>query len=233
MHVIVPVKCFELAKQRLAGPFTPEARQSISRAMAEWTLRELTAMQGVNGVLVVTAERRLHGLVRECGFDLEVEPDDSAGLNAALTHAVARLRARKVSDVCIVHSDIPLFTAGELQKVLEVHRAGRKRQMTMVTDSTGQGTNVRMCRPPDAVPCLYGPRSAYRHEVRARLACVHVARLTSPTLSLDLDYCEDISAILQVPSPPAAQQCGVSAAIAALNGWALNTELSGARNVRI
>jgi len=214
MHVIVPIKRYALAKQRLAGGFTAEQRRHISRATAEATLCELSSLRGVDGVVVVTAERSLHRLVRAYGFDLHAE-DGRAGLNSVLEDALAALRRRRVVDACIVHSDIPLFSASELHKVLEVHTAGRERQLTLVTDRAGRGTNVRACRPLDAVPCLYGPGSARLHAARARAAALHVERVRSEALALDLDRCDDVAAILSA-------KASMSPVALTLQRWVLN-----------
>lgn len=222
MHVIVPIKRYALAKQRLASGFTAEQRRQISRATAEATLCELSHLRGVDGVVVVTAERSLYRLVRAYGFDLHAE-DGQGGLNAVLEVALATLKRRRVVDACIVHSDIPLFSASELYKVLGVHAAGRERQLTLVTDRVGQGTNVRACRPLDAVPCLYGPGSAALHAAHARAAAVHVERVKSQTLALDFDHCDDVTAILSA-------KVSTSPIVLTLQSWVLNRTTRRSRN---
>lgn len=196
MHVIVPIKRFEMAKQRLSGWLDQPARRQLSQAMASWTLRELAKSRRINGVTVVTAEPSLRAQVAACGFELLDEPEGDHGLNAALSAAVTRLKGSGKADVGIVHADIPLFSVAEFDRMVMLHRSGRQRQVTLQVDRHGRGTNVRLCRPPEIIPCLFGPSSAQRHELHARSVGVHVAHLASPTLSLDLDQYDDVRCIL-------------------------------------
>jgi len=196
MYIIVPVKRYALSKQRLSERVSPKDRKSISQAMAEWALRELAQVQRVDGILVVTTERDLLPLVRACGYELLIEPSECSDLNSAVSYAMQQLLKRGGSDACVVHADIPLFSADELNKVIEVHARGGERQFTFVADRTASGTNVRLCRPICAVPCLYGVSSAARHASAAVQAGLEVRRIHSRFLSHDLDCFEDIAAIL-------------------------------------
>ncbi|MEA2141473.1 MAG: 2-phospho-L-lactate/phosphoenolpyruvate guanylyltransferase, partial [Solirubrobacteraceae bacterium] len=53
---VLPVKSFGLAKQRLGAAVGPEERRSLARAMVGDVLEALGRVEGLEGVIVVTAE---------------------------------------------------------------------------------------------------------------------------------------------------------------------------------
>lgn len=197
MDVVVPVKRFSLGKQRLSDCVSPADRYELCRLMAEWVLRELALTWTIDRIVVVTAEPALLRFVRGYSFDLVFEQAEQGSLNAAVTYALRQIADAGAHDACVVHSDIPLFSSEELTRVIRQHRNGAERKLTLVSDSAGFGTNVRLCRPVEAVPCLYGNASAQRHEQAAHLEGVSVDRVLSRTLSLDLDTYDDVAPILR------------------------------------
>lgn len=197
MEVVVPVKRFALGKQRLSEWVSPDDRYELCRMMAEWVLRELALTWVIDRIVVVTAEPALLRFVRGYSFDLVFEQAEQGGLSNAVSYALRQLASAAAKDACVVHADIPLFSSDELKQVIRSHRYGPEKKMTLVPDRAGQGTNVRLCRPVDAVPCMYGESSALLHEQAALLEGVSVEHFSSRTLSLDLDTYRDIAPILQ------------------------------------
>ncbi|GAB7548556.1 2-phospho-L-lactate guanylyltransferase [Cupriavidus sp. 8B] len=197
MEVIVPIKRFSLGKQRLADRVCPDLRRELCRLMAEWVMRELARTLSVRRVTIVTAEPALLPTIRGYGYDLLLEHPTASDLNGSVSAALERIAVGGAQDACVVHSDLPLFTTEALQRVIEAHQAGRPRQISLVSDRFGHGTNVRLCRPVSAVGCAYGRSSAYHHELAARDSGVAFRRLSSATLSLDLDTYEDIACVLR------------------------------------
>jgi 2-phospho-L-lactate guanylyltransferase len=190
MRVVVPVKRFELAKQRLSPAVSVEQRMSLMRDMAETVLRELAASTSHDGVLVVSGEESLRPLAAQLSFDYLDDP--GGGLNAAIAAAIARAMRDDCKDIAIVHADLPLFTAREFDRLAAAHLAGPKRKMTIVQDRWNDGTTIRFCRPADAVPPLYGPGSARRHRGFAIERGLAVEDSPSATLSVDCDTPEDL-----------------------------------------
>ena len=200
MRAIVPVKRFCSAKQRLAGVRTPVEREQLARMLAERTLHEISRAKLVEGVTVFSAEASLRPLVRDLGFDWLEDAGD--GLNAALAAALDDTVARGCDDVAIVHADLPLLQATELDRIAALHRAGPTRKMTLVADRRDDGTNLRFCRPARAVPPLYGPGSARRHAVFARACGIPVDLVRSPALSVDCDTPDDLTFLASGAAAP-------------------------------
>lgn len=190
MRVVVPVKRFELAKQRLSPAASAKQRASLARNMADTVLSELAASTSHDGVLVVSDEELLRPLAAQLGFDYLDDP--GGGLNAAVAAAIARAMCGGCEDIAIVHADLPLFTAREFDRIAMAHLAGPKRKMTIVPDRQNDGTTIRFCRPANSVPPLYGPGSARRHRAFAIERGLAIEEAPSATLSVDCDTPEDL-----------------------------------------
>lgn len=196
MDIIVPVKRFSDAKTRLAGLLTAAERAALAELLAATVLEQLALVQNVRRVIVVSSEPSVAHLVARQGFDLLCDDPRIPGLNPAITGAVQHALSSGASDVGVVFSDLPLFTADEFSQIVRQHLDGGARKVTLVPDRFGVGTNVRLCRPGDLLPPLYGRNSASEY-LRAATACgaeLHIA--ASTRLSHDLDHPGDIAAIL-------------------------------------
>lgn len=140
-------------------------------------------------------------LAARLGFELLA--DEGAGLNAAITRGMRHLRNQGETDIAVVHADLPLFQASEFDRVAARHAAGPARKLTLVSDLVGNGTNLRLCRPGDAIPPLYGKMSAARHREAARRAGLAVETVASPILEFDCDTPEDLRRLMQMPQSEA------------------------------
>ena len=196
MRVVVPVKRFDLAKQRLSPAATVGQRVSLARDMAERVLRELGHSLSHDGVLVVSNEDSLRPLVAQLGFDWVDDP--GAGINAAIGAAVEQATSAGCRDVAIVHADLPLFLAAEFDRVAVRHLAGPPRKLTLVSDRHDDGTTALFCRPADAFRPSYGPASASRHRAAAKRLGMAVEDASSPTLSADCDTPDDLRHIAMI-----------------------------------
>lgn len=196
MDIIVPVKRFAEAKSRLAGVLPAADREKLAELLAITVLRQLACVRRVRRVVVASSEPSLVGVASEFGF--AILPDDplSPGLNAVIGRAVHQVVSSGAPDVGVVFSDLPLFSADEFDEIVRLHLEGAPRQVTLVPDRFGMGTNVRLCRPGDLLPPLYGRNSAGEYQ-RAAAACGAELRIIeSDCLSHDLDQPADIGAIL-------------------------------------
>lgn len=200
MDIIVPVKRFSGAKTRLAGLLPAAEREALAELLAATVLGQLAQVSNVRRVIVASSEPSLSGLVVHYGFDQL--PDDPLipGLNAAIAQAVQRAVSRGAKDVGVVFSDLPLFTAGEFEEIVRSHLEGAPRQVTLVRDRFGLGTNVRLCRPGDLLPPLYGRNSASEYQKAAAACGAEICVVESDCLSHDLDQPGDLNAILNLHS---------------------------------
>jgi 2-phospho-L-lactate/phosphoenolpyruvate guanylyltransferase len=194
MWIIVPIKRFAHAKQRLALDLSGFARRRLAEAMANRTLEELSMSESVTRVSVASSELLIVEVARRFGFDVIPDPEPS-GLNAAVAQALAHAHARGARDVGVVFSDLPLFNAADFDALVANHRAADDSHMTIVPDSKGEGTNVLLFRPLSALAPSYGMGSAIRYVDQARSTGISCNIVRSTAMAFDLDEPDDLSAL--------------------------------------
>jgi 2-phospho-L-lactate guanylyltransferase len=186
--VLVPVKAFGAAKQRLNAVLDPEDRRALAVAMAE----TVVAAAGPLHVAVVCDDDE----VRTWAEGLGAEPiwTPGLGLNGAVAAGVAHLARRGTERVLIAHADLPL--ARDLGWLADADG------VTLVPDRRRDGTNA-LCVPAGAgFAPAYGPGSFTAHRAEAaRLGLV--ARLVhDPALAWDVDVPADLD-VPEALGPPA------------------------------
>lgn len=190
---VVPVKDFSLAKQRLAGAFSPAFRRHLAGAMLSDVLEALRATEGLAGIVVVTADPEAGLLAREHGARLLFEKE-VRGLNPAVADAATRLVAEHRGGVLVLPSDIPAATPEEIGRLLAAHGEGRAVSLLRAHD--GEGTNALIATPPDVLGFAYGPSSFSAYLAKAAaLGIVPRAHAAAdfPRLALDVDTPEDVA----------------------------------------
>jgi 2-phospho-L-lactate/phosphoenolpyruvate guanylyltransferase len=187
---ILPVKSFGAAKQRLAPALGSDSRQALARAMFEDVLASLRRVEGVDAVAVVTADAGAEAAARAGGV-LVLHDTAQAGQSAAASIGIAHALAEGFERVLLVPGDTPLLDRGEVASLLAAPRA-----VSIVPDRHGTGTNALVLRPPDAIAPSFGPGSLRRHVEAAEGAGVSPAVEEVPTLMLDVDTGDDLSALI-------------------------------------
>ena len=192
--VILPVKRFGDAKQRLLTALDRPQRAALVKAMLTDVLVGATDARNVERVIVVTSEGRAErlalGHARRSATSIEVfeEPGDRGHPEAA-TLGIVRAKALGASCVALLAGDCPLLDADELDAALGRMRPGR---IAVVPDRHGTGTNALLMSPPDAIGPAFGPGSCARHSERAERAGYEVAVEPLASLALDVDTLEDL-----------------------------------------
>ena len=189
---ILPVKRFELAKQRLGDALDAEARRALARAMVIDVLDALQRVEGLGHVLVVTATDDVAALAQERGAEV-VDDADDAGQSAAALQALARAGQLGATTALLVPGDCPALDPDEVTALLEGGRAGPS--VTIVPDRHGTGTNALLLAPPVAIVPAFGPGSFERHVTAARAAGIEPAVANPLTLLLDVDTGDDLDAL--------------------------------------
>lgn len=189
---ILPVKRFELAKQRLGAALEPEQRRRLARAMVGDVLLTLAAAERLAGTLVITNEADVARLAVAHGATVVADTAEQ-GQSAAAELGLARALADGYERALLVPGDCPALDPAELAELLAPEP--RAPAVTIVPDRHGTGTNALLLNPPDAMPPSFGPGSFARHLELARTsgAACSVARPAS--LLLDVDTAEDLDAL--------------------------------------
>jgi 2-phospho-L-lactate guanylyltransferase len=176
--VLVPVKAFAHAKERLAPSLDPRRRAEIARVMAEHVLGAAHPLP----VAVVCDDETVARWARsKSAIVLE---EAGRGLNGAVEAAVATLAGAGADEVIVAHADLPLAHGLAALAGFE--------GVTLVPDRREDGTNV-LCLPASAeFRFSYGPRSFARHREEADRLKLPTRIVHEPDLAWDVDVPSDI-----------------------------------------
>ena len=188
--VIVLVKDFDTAKQRLSPALAPAERRELAIANAE---RAIAAAAGAGHVLVVAGRREASELARRGGAEVLLE-SEPRGQNPAAAAGIEHAGRRGADAVLVLSSDLPRITADGLGALAAA--AGARGRVVVAAAATGrEGTNALFLRPPDAIGLHFGDRSLPKFEADARSRGVRFQLLEQPELALDLDEPADLAAL--------------------------------------
>jgi len=186
---ILPVKGFGHAKTRLRERVPDGPRAGLAEAMVRDVLRVLGRVDGLDGVIVVTAEPRAATLARDAGAEVVHDPAE-AGQSAAVALGIARALQQGADRVLAVPGDCPALDPGELAALLRAPEA-----IVVVPDRHGSGTNALLLAPPTAMAPAFGPGSRERHEAAARASGLPWAVREVAGLGMDADTPEDLATL--------------------------------------
>jgi 2-phospho-L-lactate/phosphoenolpyruvate guanylyltransferase len=179
---VLPVKSFGLAKQRLGEAVGADQRRALAQAMVGDVLEALGEVDGLDGVIVVSAE----------AFEVETIHDpEEAGQSAAARRGIRAALERGAERVLLVPGDCPALDPDEVAELLAKPREG----VVIVPDRHGAGTNALLIAPPAAVEPAFGPGSFARHAALAHAAGARVRIGRLPSLELDVDTPGDLAAL--------------------------------------
>lgn len=186
--VVVLIKDFEQAKQRLRPALEADRRHELARENAQ---RALEAARAGDRVLAVCGSEAAAELARSAGAEVVLEASPS-GQNPAARLGIAHAAQRGASAVLLLASDLPLVSRRTVARMLrDAGRLGR--QAVVAAPATGRGgTNALYLCPPDAIGLHFGDDSLIRFEREAAARGVRFERYESPHLALDLDEPGDL-----------------------------------------
>jgi 2-phospho-L-lactate/phosphoenolpyruvate guanylyltransferase len=209
---VLPVKRFSEAKQRLGASVEDPLRRDLVRAMVGDVLSALGECRSVTLTIVVTNEQSVAEAARSLGATV-VEDSAERGQSAAVALGVNHALAVGLERALCIPGDCPALDPAELSELLDgaaaaaepdgdaAHIASRgassreEREVVIVPDRHGTGTNGLLLCPPDAIAPSFGPGSCERHIELARTAGVR-SRIARPgSLLLDIDTGADLAAL--------------------------------------
>jgi 2-phospho-L-lactate guanylyltransferase len=177
--VLVPIKAFHLAKGRLAPVLSGADRERLAR----WTAERVLAAAGDGPIAVVCDDPTVAAWAAERGAIVLREA--GLGLNGAVDHAIAQLRADGHAHVIVAHGDLP--------RPVPLAPFARHDTVVVVPDGRLDGTNV-FAFPTDAgVGVSYGGGSFRRHLAIALATGRPVEVVRDPMLALDIDHPTDLT----------------------------------------
>lgn len=238
MWALVPLKGFSSAKQRLAGVLTDTERERLAQAMVADVLAVLAGHPALSGVVLVADDPAAEWLARYYEVSLLRESELGAeGLNAVLTAALERLGNQGLSEVLVLHGDLPLLAASDVDALVQCHREAPADTAVGVPDRVGTGTNALILRLPLAWPLGFGAHSWQRHRRAAAAAGQRLRAAVAPGMAFDIDLPRDLLQLMQAQGPgPAANTRRVLAAaevktrLGLIESVSANTEINGSKD---
>lgn len=193
---IIPVKDLSQAKQRLSGLLHDQERRALGLAMLEDVLIALGKAKGLSGVLLVSSDADACELADKYGARILREAG-SDGLNPAVTRAARLLAGEGVEGALVLHGDIPLAQAGDVDHVLAA--LGPAPAMAIAPDGAHGGTNALAVCPPDLITFCYGRDSFQAHLAQAAAHRIAPRILDLPSLAFDVDDMQDLIRLAATP----------------------------------
>lgn len=187
-EIIVPQSALHDAKGRLAGRV---GRQQRLRLAHELLIRTLTVARNVAPIAVVSPSPALAEITRALGGRFILQR--SVGLNGGLSEGRDDARARGVGTVAVVHADLPLLRAADIQDLLE---SAEQHRIAIAPDKTGSGTNALAFATGTAFSFHFGQDSFAAHRREALDRGLQLSVVRRQGLSLDLDTPADLDALL-------------------------------------
>jgi len=193
---VIPVKETAFAKQRLGSVFSQEFRRRLALTMFEDTIRAVSAVSELRGVVVVTIDPAAADIAARYGAQVWSEGAQDGHTGAVL--AAAHRLAQSDTTLLTMPGDIPLVTAADIRRLVEVHANGRA--FTIVPAHDKQGSNAILCSPATAVPLRFGPNSFFPHLSSAQECGIKPLTVEIATIALDIDEPSDLDAFMRVQS---------------------------------
>jgi 2-phospho-L-lactate guanylyltransferase len=186
---ILPMKHFEQAKSRLSDAVAFGHRRALAEAMFTDVLVAARRSEGIDGVIVVTADRSAARIAG--GYGADVIDDTASSHSDAATLGIAGALALDATRVLLIPGDCPLLSPTELDTLFALPVSGRSAMI--IPDRHGDGTNALLLSPPDALTPSFGEHSCQRHFELAQEQGSTPEVVEVPSLALDVDTGEDFS----------------------------------------
>ncbi|HYT11416.1 MAG TPA: 2-phospho-L-lactate guanylyltransferase [Candidatus Nitrosopolaris sp.] len=187
--VVVLVKDFGSAKQRLGPALDPSQRSALARTNAT---RAIRAAAAGDRVLVVAGSNEVATLAAELGAEVLVEPRQE-GQNVAAQRGIAHATGAGAESVLLLSSDLPLVTKQSVEDLLGAANAVAQPAVIAVPAIGRGGTNALYLNPPHAIGLHFGDDSlaSFRREAQAKGVRFVIYR--SAEMALDLDEPADLA----------------------------------------
>jgi 2-phospho-L-lactate guanylyltransferase len=191
--VLLPVKDFRNAKQRLASALDPDARANLARAMLSDVLDAVSPAKVPDRVVVFTASQEVAQMA--CELDFEVITENAVNGHSAAVNLMVDSLSSKATKILSIAGDLPSLRPEEIDFVMN----NATEPITVLPSRDGTGTNGILFVPPARIQMEYGESSFSRHMSKAAAAGHRAQVLNIPGIAFDIDTPEDLQAFLDNP----------------------------------
>jgi len=191
--VLLPVKEFNNAKQRLAPAVDAPGRAALARAMLTDVLAALKRSRTPDRIVVFTAAEEVKKMVEPFGFEILFERSVE-GHSAAVNQLLDEFSGSS-STILAIAGDLPKLTSSEIDFALNA----ASEPITLLPSRDWTGTNGVVFIPPARIAMEYGEGSFRRHLSKVSAAGLRSDVIDLPGIAFDIDTPEDLEAYFQDP----------------------------------
>jgi 2-phospho-L-lactate/phosphoenolpyruvate guanylyltransferase len=177
--VLLPVKAFREAKNRLRPALTDERRVQL----AQWMAGRVVQAAAPHPVYVVCDDVAVARWAEGAGATVLWRPGH--GLNAAVGDGFSTLSGKGFDSIVVTHSDLPLAN--------DIGRFADPDVATLVPDHRDDGTNVLALPAGVAFEFRYGAGSFHQHLAECRRLGLQWQVVRDPQLGLDVDTPDELA----------------------------------------
>ena len=192
--ILLPIKDFRNAKQRLADVLAQEERVGLMQAMMEDVFAAVRGVRRAERIFVVTNFAPAIHEAEESGW--EILREDAQISESASVDGASRLCAeRGVIALLRLPLDLPLVRAEDIDELLSLELSAPA--AVIVPSRDGTGTNALLRTPPTLFPSQFGEGSFAKHCAATERAGAQVVIKRNVRLEMDVDDANDLRALLQ------------------------------------
>ena len=194
--LVIPLKPLERAKSRLTASTGDTLRPGLALAFAQDTVAAAVACAAVKDVVVVTDDGLAGRELTALGARI-VRDEPAGGLNAALAHGAAAVRAgRPETAVAALNADLPALRPLELARVLD---SAAYFPRSFLADTAGIGTTLLSAAPGSELRPAFGVASRFRHSASG---AVELPLADVDSVRQDVDTGDDLRTALALGVGP-------------------------------
>ncbi|WP_155057668.1 2-phospho-L-lactate guanylyltransferase [Streptomyces blattellae] len=194
--LVIPLKPLAHAKSRLSDTAADGLRPGLALAFAQDTVAAALACPAVRDVAVVTGDALAGRELAALGAHI-VADEPAGGLNAALTHAEAVVRAAHPrTALAALNADLPALRPPELARVLD---AAAEFPRAFLPDAAAIGTTLLAATPGRELHPEFGTDSRTRHRASG---AVELTVTAVDSVRQDVDTGDDLRAALALGVGP-------------------------------
>ncbi|MFF1696938.1 2-phospho-L-lactate guanylyltransferase [Streptomyces sp. NPDC058257] len=194
--LVIPLKPLERAKSRLTASTGDTLRPGLALAFAQDTVAAAVACAAVKGVVVVTDDVLAGRELTSLGARI-VRDEPAGGLNAALAHGAAAVRAgQPETALAALNADLPALRPLELARVLD---SAAYFPRSFLADAAGIGTTLLSAAPGTELLPAFGAASRSRHSASG---AVELPLADVDSVRQDVDTGEDLRTALALGVGP-------------------------------
>lgn len=194
--VLMPVKGFRNAKQRLSPVLSCAGRELLAEAMFRDVLQQVRMARGLAGTFVVTGDDKVASIASTAGAEVIREKAEN-GETMAVDFARAELESAGCESVLIVPGDMPLVRATDVEQVIaQVPDDAAAPFALLVPSHDRLGTNALLLAPPDVITLRFGFDSFTFHMSQVTAHGLPARFVENEHIALDIDEPKDLERFL-------------------------------------